>query len=318
MQTTLRPFVPDDYPAIAEVFNASWPGYPATAEHFYEQDEATRHYPGATFQRYVIESAGRIVAFGEYDQPPRFYRPHVFRVNIFVHPQYQAQGLGSTLYQRIIEDMRTLQGQTIWGKLREDMSSGIRFAEKLDFYEELRVREVTLDVAAFDPVPHIERITHTIMQGITIKTLQELATDEQRNQKLYDLIIETGSDLPATEHWNKPDYERFLGETLKRIPDCYFVALHQDDYVGVSYLNPHRELDVCYQGFTGVRRAYRRQGVALALKVCAIAYAKEHAYQEIRTSIDVSNLASLAVNQELGFVKQEEWVVLTKDLIYTH
>jgi RimJ/RimL family protein N-acetyltransferase len=206
-----------------------------------------------------------------------------------------------------------LQARSIWTKIREDMSCGIQFVRKRDFYEELRVCEFHLNVPAFDPTPYTRRNTLLATQGIAIKTLQELEVDPERYQKLYDLINETRSDLPATEHWTQPGYEHFLQETLNRTPACYFVALHQNRYVGVSYLTPHKEINSCFQGFTGVKRMYRRKGIALALKLRAIAYAKEHTYLTIKTSIDASNSASLAVNQHLGFVKQPEWIVFTKD-----
>lgn len=59
-------------------------------------------------------------------------------------------------------------------------------------------------------------------------------------------------------------------------------------------------------------RAYRRQGVALALKLRGIAYAKQHAYTTLRTSVDATNTASLALNERLGFVKQPAWIIFTK------
>jgi mycothiol synthase len=65
---------------------------------------------------------------------------------------------------------------------------------------------------------------------------------------------------------------------------------------------------------TGVGRPYRRQGIALALKLQGIIYAKEHAYPTITTTVDSSNLASLSINERVGFVKWRTWVVFAKTL----
>ncbi len=311
MQT--RIFSPNDYQAIADISNLSWPDSLTTVEQLSSQDKLAQEDPEHTSQRYVVEHNGDIIAFGHYDQPPRFHRPHVFRVNISVHPHHQGQGIGSTLYKHIIEDLQSLQALSIWIKIQEDMSDGIQFVKKRGFYEELRVCEFHLDVNTFDPTPYAEHDAYLTTQGIEIKTLQELEADPERYQKLYDLTNETRRDLPATEHWTQPSYEHFLEETLNRSPACYFVALQQDRYVGVSYLTQHKEINACFQGFTGIKRIYRRQGIALALKLRTISYAKEHAYSIIKTSIDASNLASLTLNRRLGFVKQPEWIVFTKD-----
>lgn len=307
MQRYTRTFIQSDYPAVVDIINTSWPAYPTTVEQCSAQDEAARQHPGASFQRYVVECAGKLLAFGHYEQPPRFYEPGRFRVHIFVHPHYQKQGLGLHLYQQIMTDLRELQARFVWTKIREDMSEGIRFVRKYGFFEELRIWELRLDVTSFDPTP-------LDVQGIQIKTLQELEHEVARDQKIYDLIGEVGQDLPPTEHWTLPNYEHFQQDLAKRVPDAYFIAVHGQSYVGVSYLTEHLIENYCTTGLTGVRRAYRRQSIALALKLRGIAYAQQHAYATIRTSVDSANRASLAMNERLGFVKQPAWIVFTKKI----
>src|ERR671918_33084 len=58
-----------------------------------------------------------------------------------------------------------------------------------------------------------------------------------------------------------------------RDPRC--VAKHGDDYVGVSDVSLFEAVPGgLTQGFTGVKREYRRQGLATLLKVCGITYAE--------------------------------------------
>jgi L-amino acid N-acyltransferase YncA len=314
MQKCTRVFTPDDYPALVDVINASWPAYPTTIEQLSAQDEAAQRHPEARFQRYVIEDAGNVVASGHYEQPPRFYEPGRFRVQIFVHPSYQEQGLGSHLYQQIINDLRELQAQSAWTRIREDMPAGIYFAGKYGFSEELRIWELRLDVPVFDPAPYTELAAAHGARGIEIKSLRELDSDIERDQKTYHLVREAGQDLPPTEHWTSPSYEEFQQELASRAPESYFVAVHEQSYVGLSYLTEHRMEKYCSIGLTGVRRVYRRQGIALALKLHGIAYARQLAYPTIRTSVDSANIASLALNERLGFVKQPAWIVFTKEI----
>jgi hypothetical protein len=62
------------------------------------------------------------------------------------------------------------------------------------------------------------------------------------------------------------------------LPDAYFIASDGDTYVGVSDLHVRgaapRHL---FQGFTGVFAPYRRRGIARALKLAGIRYARSTA-----------------------------------------
>lgn len=309
----MREFIAEDYPAIVDVHNASWDGYPTTLEQLQAQDIAARQHPASSIQRYVVERQGRIIAFGQYDQPPRFYEPDRFRASVVVHPQYQRQGIGTRLYERLISDLKGLGTFTLWTKIREDMSGGVQFARKHDFYAELYVWELRLAVADFDFTPYADLNKALNAQGIEIKTLQELESDPEGYQKLYDLTCEAGQDLPPTEHWTPPSYDNFKRNTLTRTPEAYFVAVSENNYIGLSYLTEHQKEKYCSIGLTGVRRAYRRQGIALALKLREIAYARQCAYVSIRTTLDSSNQASLAMNERLGFMKQPAWIVFARE-----
>lgn len=67
-------------------------------------------------------------------------------------------------------------------------------------------------------------------------------------------------------------------------------------------------------GLTGVRRAWRRKGIALALKLRAIAYARSVGAPVIRTENATTNQAMLAINEALGFAKQPAWITFVKKI----
>jgi mycothiol synthase len=146
------------------------------------------------------------------------------------------------------------------------------------------------------------------------KTLQELKDTAGCYQKLYQLLKEVGQDLPPSEHWHAPEYDDFLRDLSKCSPQCYFIAVYQDNYVGLSYLTEHTTGNYCGTCLTGVRRNYRHKGIALLLKLRGTAFARQKAYTSIRTSVDSSNRASLAMNERLGFVRQLAWIVFTKSV----
>jgi mycothiol synthase len=67
-------------------------------------------------------------------------------------------------------------------------------------------------------------------------------------------------------------------------------------------------------GLTGVRREWRRQGIALALKIAGLHYAREHGYTTVTTSNASNNDPILALNRQLGFVREPWRIHLVKEL----
>lgn len=312
----LRPARMEDYPAITTILNASWPDSTTTVEQLYAEDEVVRRSSLLTLQRYLVEDQEEIIAVGSYDQSPRFYERGKFRLMLAVLPTCQKRGAGSLLYHHLLTDLQELEAKQAWIKLREDMLPGIHFAHQAGFFEELRVWDLCLDLSTFDARPYEEISTDLQTQGIEVKTLQELKDTPECYRKVYDLLLEIGQDLPSTEHWHAPDYDSFLQDLLKRPALAYFIAVHQDQYVGLSYLTEHEAERYCGIGLTGVRRRYRRKKIALAMKLQAIGFAQQRAYTTIKTSVDSSNRASLAMNERLGFAKHFSWIVLTNDHLF--
>ncbi len=59
---------------------------------------------------------------------------------------------------------------------------------------------------------------------------------------------------------------------------------------------------------------YRGLGIATALKLRTIEYAQRDGYRVIRTFNSSRNDAMLAINQNLGFVRQPAWIGFWKSL----
>ena len=143
------------------------------------------------------------------------------------------------------------------------------------------------------------------------KTLKDLESDPDRNRKLYEAQIEIDMDVPCPEPITPPGFEQWKKMTLDNpglLPEGYFVAVDNGRYVGLSGLwnsDGHSDLQT---GLTGVRREARRKGIALALKLTAIDYAKRQGRKVIRTDNEINNRPMLNINERLGFVKQPAWI----------
>ena len=80
MQAVIRPFTPDDYPAVVAIDNAVFCEYPRTVDEMRFQDE--HRDPKCKFARWVSQLDGAIVGYGEHSQNSSMYHPQVFHVHI--------------------------------------------------------------------------------------------------------------------------------------------------------------------------------------------------------------------------------------------
>ena len=288
MEYQIRPFTPDDYPALVAVWNTVYPEYPETPEEWRFSD--THRDPKCKWQRWVVETAGGIVAGGYHDQPSGHYHPQKFYLDLAVLPEYEGQGLGTALYNHILTALQPFDPLTVQASAREDMARGVRFLTDRGFQEVMREWESHLAVAAFDSAPYAGVAEQMQAQGIVIKTLAELAADPDRNRKLYAMTDEIHHDVPSPEPPTSVPFEHFIEHTLSHpnlLPDGYFIAVHDGEYVGSSNLwDSPADRSILYTGLTGVTRAYRGRGIALALKLRALAYAQAQGVAALKTFND--------------------------------
>jgi mycothiol synthase len=289
----IRPFAPEDYAAAVAVSNSVYADYANTVEEWRYSDE--HRDPKCYYARYVAERDGAIVAIGECGQSAGMFHPRKFFIGVTVHPDWQGQGIGTSLYDHITTTLEFASPLSFYGNTREAWPQSLHFLTARGYEERMRSWE--------------SRFT----------TYAELATDPDRDRKLYDLDSALSHDVPSPDPHTPISFEFYADRVLNDpdlLPEGWFVAIDRatGQYVGMSQLWHSQASDDLYNGVTGVLRSHRRRGIALALKLRGIAYAKSLGRPTIKTWNESNNRAMLSINEVLGFVKQPAWIDFVKVL----
>ena len=314
MDFQIRAFAPEDYPRLVAIRNIVFPEYASTEDEQRYWDE--HRDPAHKHRRWVAEHEGEVVAVAEYGQSFDQYHPRKFWIYGAVHPDFQHQGIGSALYEQVIEGLRQYDPISLRVELREDRSSSIRFMETRGFRDVWRSWESRLDVTTFDPTPYAGLEEKLRAQGIEIKNLKELEDDPERNHKLNEMDNELVRDIPSFEEITPLSYEGYMEILLNNpqlVPEAFFVAVHNGEYIGRTSLWVSEASPILTNNLTGVKRPYRHRRIALALKLRGIAYAKERGYPKIKTWNDAPNKAMISINERLGFVREVGWITLLRE-----
>ena len=311
----IRPFTPEDYPAIARIASAAFPEYSSSAEEMEFGD--SRRDPKCRHGRWLAERDGRAVGYGEYGQRSSSYHPRRFLLEVTVEPDSQGLGLGKALYERVMSALEPFDPLSVRAQVRADRARTVRFLEERGFVEDMRSFESRLDLAAFNPALWADAAGRVRALGIGFKTLGELEGVPGHWRKHHDMGEEIAADVPSAEARTPVEKDVWRSALLKNpglVRDAYLFAVKDGEYVGVSMLRSSQSDNDLTTGLTGVRLPYRRQGVALALKIGTLAWAKRNGYSQVKTWNEANNRGMLGINERLGFVRQPAWLDMVKVL----
>jgi mycothiol synthase len=311
----IRPFIEADIEAAVPIWNLLNPDWPTSVPEVL--DDYRKHDPKYLTQSYVAESDGRVLGVGEYDQSPGSYHPQRFLVTFYVHPEFHGHGIGKALYDKVLESLKPHNPVSARVQVRESSKRALRFFAERGFVETKRDWVSVLDVNRCDLTPYEEPLSSLTSHGITFTTLADLhQKDPEALRKFHTLFSEVRLDVPRSEPATPIAYDYFIANVIEA-PDfdgrLFLVALDGENYIGFTGMYPFGDTKGLDQWLTGVKREYRKRKLALALKVCAIQFAKDNGYTSIRTDNDSTNVGMLAINDKLGFKRGAANLSLLKE-----
>lgn len=318
---SIRPIQPTqtDYQHLTDLWNACNPDYPETVEETKFQLENIP--PTRTTLIYFAELENKVVGRSSSACRHTVQTPHAFWLSVRVHPEYRNRGVGKRLFEHHMNMLEPHKPTKLKCSVDEDKPYALRFAERRGFVEEVRHWESRLAVQEFNETPYARLEAKINALNIKLFPLTELmdATPNYKD-RLFELDWECTLDEPMPDPPIKPEKEPWLKGHLENpnfTPEAYLIAVHGDAWIGMNELSRSQEGDgLLYNGFTALRRGYRNKGIATALKVKNILWAKKKGFKEIRTWNNSVNEPMLAVNTKLGFKKQPADIGMKKEIRY--
>lgn len=301
-----RPFDPseEEYAAIVRVYNLANPRQPGSAASWQHWDK--HRDPARLFRRYVVEVDEEIIGYGfSMKSDPEMAN---FRFAIFLRPDHQTPVLVENFYTYIVGKCMQHEPASLVSQVREDETQKMDWLKQNGFQQVMRFPVSILDVSEFDPKPYDELINKLARQGIKILSLAELQEeDPDWQQRIYELDKLLNLDVPRSQPFVPLPFHLYAKTEFEDphfMPEGWFVALDGRKYIGLTTLEKGTEsVEILYTAFTGVHRAYRRRGIATALKAQSIRFASRIGTGIIQSNNEENN-PMYVLNLKLGFQPQ--------------
>jgi mycothiol synthase len=240
--------------------------------------------------------------------------PGLFFLSGDVDRDAWGRGVGSALADAVEAHALSHGATKLTAFCPEREPTGIRFCER---------RGYSLGRTFFASVLHLDEFDRSafpagLPHGLRLTTLTELGDTEENRRRLYDVNRECDEDEPGSLEFGLYAWEDYVRNTLTApwfTPDGAFIALDGDEWAGIHVLGPWdmggpNDMST---DFTGVRRPWRGRGLALALKLAGIDWARSLGRRRLLTQNDSTNAGMLAINDRLGFRREPGMHAMNKE-----
>ena len=312
-----------EYKVVNALFNRLYPHHKTTVEALREFDQLI--VSKSTYARFVGEVNGQVVAVATYGQPPRLRSTDKYLLEWVLQPNYERGAFAERLFQHLMAILESRNAVTALTRACETDTARIHFLEKHGFEIVQREYYSQLELATFDPTAHLPALKKAQANNIVIYTLAQLqAHDPDWLPRSEELQWAFRQDIPSSEPpvRETSDQYRTRFERSAFNAEAWFIAVDETEgqlaggqYVGLTqfWVNDTQPY-LLRTGHTGVVRSHRRRGIATALKLRALEFAKRVGAKTILTS-NAANNPMFQINLALGFKPEPAWLDYRKLLV---
>jgi GNAT superfamily N-acetyltransferase len=213
---------------------------------------------------------------------------------IAVPPQNRGRGVGTALWDACSRWAAECGHDELHAWIPGDDPDALAWATRRGYVETSREDMLVLDL------PRAELPRPDPPAGIELTTLAERPALERG---VYDVAAEAWLDIPGhagEEIESFEDWHRLFVDEERFPPAGTVIALVAGEVVGYTQLHL-RPGNRAWHAMTGVKRDWRGRGIAGALKVAQLRWAKEAGIARITTLNETRNEPIRRLNERLGY-----------------
>jgi mycothiol synthase len=235
----------------------------------------------------VARLGGRPVGCGFVEiSPARTVTAH-----LVVIPSARRRGVGSRLLAEASTRARARHKTALQGEVREDDAESRGYFERRGYSQVGGEQAVALELALTEAAP--------VEPPAGVRVLSRAERPDVL-EGLYAVSLDAERDIP--DHAGARSFEAWCAHEIERPtrrPELAFIAFAGEEVIGYASLDDFGE--DAYHGLTAVKRAWRRRGVATALKRALIAAARDRGHRRLVTESETRNVPMRSLNEKLGY-----------------
>ena len=311
----IRPFRDEDRAAIIESRNNARPAHHQRTVAQWERMDASRA-EGEVLLRLCVGAPATAYLFAEDRNTSARRKPGVCSFDLWIAPEQWSEALADALYAEAVTFARSRDAQRLstYLTLYTPDDPLVPFLTQRGFTEVDRIVPVMLDLTAFER----DKFPEPAPAGITFFSYAEAGDTDENRRRLYALGVTLDQDVPTHDvHAEPSPFEEWQKRFDRPEHDSSALMLASDDageWVGISQLGFQEGTGIGWTFLTGVRREFRGQSIAYALKLRAIDAAIVRGCPLILTENHEDNAPMRAINKKLGFVPDAPAVSYSKNI----
>src|ERR671911_194519 len=129
----LRPFTTEDWPAAVEISTRIFPDSPRSLEgalHWDSRWEGDKYFRERLA---AVDEAGRLIGRASLNHMPWQFSPTSYGFDAAVDPEWQRRGVGSALYEALMETARQRGAKLIRSDAKESKPESLAFLQHRGF-----------------------------------------------------------------------------------------------------------------------------------------------------------------------------------------
>lgn len=300
MPLTIRP--PEgisDYRALAELLTLG--GRDVGDPQLLQIEDAQVTPPAIRRRAVAVDSAGTVVGTSDVRYAP-WMPAGEFDLLLVVAPTHRRNGIGTQLYSEALAYAKARGATSLIVTLSDHAPEAQSFANHHGFALKQHWVYWELALNSFQEAPFQYVFDRAQARGIRFFSLADAGNTPKAQRKLYDLNRQTSLEAPGEDSF--PSFDEFVREIVQASwfrPDSQIVAADAERWVGLGAVGVDGPR--AFNAFTGVDREYRRQGLALALTLLTIRYARRHNATRLQIFNDSRNTPMFKLQERLGYYR---------------